>query len=208
MSHTNHRTGTYESLQKDFAVIMMPARGINEVDTGLRLQQFLQIGYRHHPVNAGPARTGDAFMTAPEKLIAHERKSKIAQIVFDDRKNLEGFIRDLVAADLGFSIIVSGLFDEVEDVCQRVGVKRHTTLCSLGVWGRVDRLPGSEVMDIATMCGHGMIAFNLVKDVIERLKRRSLSLDEAVKTLTRPCACGVFNPARARDLLSRLAAEA
>jgi hypothetical protein len=207
MSHTNHRTGTIESLQKDFAVIMMPARGINEVDTGLRLQKFLQIGYKYHPVNAGPARTGDVFMTTPEHLVSRERKSKIVQIVFDDKKNLEGFIRDLVATDLGYSVIVSGLFEEVEDVCQKVGIKRHTTLSSLGVWGRIERLPGAEVMDIATMCGHGMIAFNLVKDVIERVKKGSLSVDEGARTLARPCACGVFNPARAKRLLQQYSAK-
>lgn len=201
MTHTNHRQGTRESLSKDYVVFMYAAKGINDKDAGLKLQEFLRMGYKYGPVNAGPARVGDMFMSSPEKLVERVVRATSAYMVFDDRGKVEALVNDVVEADLGLSVIVSGLFDEVDEVCRAVGIKRHTAQCSLGVWGRVERLPQAEILDITTMCGHGMLSFNLVRRMAAEVSKGLISLEKAGRIMAKPCVCGVFNPKRAEDLL-------
>jgi len=207
VTHTNHRQGTRESLSKDYVVFMYAARGINDKDAGPKLQEFLRMGYKHGPLNAGPARVGDMFMSSPETVIERVVRARSAYVVFDDRNKVEALLNDVVEANLGLSVIVSGLFDEVDKVCQAVGIKRHTAGCSLGVWGRVERLPEAEVLDIATMCGHGMVSFNLVRRMAAEIKKGLTSFEEAGRILAKPCTCGIFNPKRAEDLLRQYIAK-
>lgn len=201
MTHTNHRQGTKESLCRDYVVFIYPARGINDEGAGPKLQEFLRIGYQHGPVNAGPSRTGDRFMTDPQRVLDRVSRAGSAYAVFDDRQKVAAFVSDLVKGDLGLSVIVSGLFDEVDHICRAAGIKRHTAQCSLGVWGDTDRLPADDVLDIMTMCGHGMISANLVKRMAGEVSRGLVSLEEAGRKMARPCSCGIFNPKRAEDLL-------
>ena len=203
MTHTNHRQGTRESLSRDYVVLMMASRGINDNDCGPKVQEFLRMGYKYGPVNAGPARTGDRFMSDPEKLIDRLARASIGHLVFDDREKVEAFIKELVEADLGLSVVVSGLFDEVDDMCKAAGIKRHTAQCSLGVWGNVATLPAEEILDITTMCGHSMVSFHLVRRMAKEVQKGSLSLEEAGRKMARPCSCGVFNAKRAEELLKR-----
>jgi len=207
VTHTNNRQGTRESLSRDFVVLMMASRGINDKDAGPKVQEFLRMGYKHGPVNAGPARTGDRFMSDPEKLVERLSGASIAHLVFDDREKVEAFIKELVEADLGLSVVVSGLFDEVDAVCQAADIKRHTTQCSLGVWGNVQSLPREEILDITTMCGHSMVSFNLIRRMASEVRKGLLSIEEASRVMARPCSCGVFNPKRAEELLQKCIAS-
>lgn len=204
MTHTNHRQGTRESLSQDYVVFIYAARGINDHEAGPKLQQFLRMGYRYHPVNAGPARTGDRFMVDPEKVVARVARAGSAYLVFDDREKVAALVKDLVRADLGLSIIISGLFSEVKRICQQARIRPHTAQCSLGVWGNTKKLPEEGILDITTMCGHGMVSFNLVRRMVREVRQGHITLEEAGWILARPCSCGIFNPKRARDLLKQL----
>ena len=204
MTHTNHRLGDRESLGRDYVVFMYAAKGFNDRDAGPKLEQFMRMGYKYGPVNAGPARTGDRFMVEPQKVLDRIGRSSSAYVVYDSREKAEALLRDVVEADLGLSVIVSGLFDGVGCICEKLGIKSHTAQCSLGVWGKPGLLPeDEEILDIATMCGHSMVGFNLVRKMAGDVKAGRASLEEASRVLARPCSCGVFNPARARELLQK-----
>lgn len=209
MTHTNHRQGTRESLSRDYVVFLYTAKGINDKDYRPRLQEFLRMGYKYGPLNAGPAEVGDTFLSSPEQVIKEmaQEKGPAAYMVFDNRGKVEALLKDVVEADFGLSVVVSGLFDEVEEACQAVGIKRHTGLCSLGVWGKVDRLPQEEILDITTMCGHGMVSFNLVRRMAAEIRKGLLNFEKASQIMARPCTCGVFNPKRAEDLLREYIAK-
>jgi hypothetical protein len=205
MTHTNHRLGDRDSISRDYVVFMYSAKGINDKDAGLKLQEFMRMGYKYGPANAGPARTGDRFMAEPQKVLERIARATSAYIVYDNKEKAESLVADVVTADLGLSVIVSGLFDEVGCMCEKAGIKSHTTMCSLGVWGRTDLLPeDKEILDIATMCGHSMVGFSLIKKMVEDVRTGRIDLEEASHTLARPCSCGVFNPARARELILKL----
>lgn len=204
MSHTLHRRGNLKSLHNDFVLFAMSAKGINEVGSGLRLRRFLEIAQLFHPVNMGDMKTGNKFITSPENILASTQDTSIVHAVFASREDLVGALRALEAADLGISIIVSGLFTEVHDCCQGAGVNPHTEETSLGIWGKTDCLPEEEIMQFTTMCGHGQIAFNLVKKVIEDVKQGRKTLQQGAEELAKPCQCGVFNPARAAAMLEEV----
>ena len=207
MTHTNHRQGTIESLSKDYVPFIFACRGINDGNALPKLQEFLRMALEHDAVNAGQIRMGNmfCFSSSEELLEAMGKAERIQSVytVFDDREKVLSLLEDVVKADLGLSVVVSGLFDEIEKMCQALGIKRHTAQCSLGVWGKTEKLPPQEILDITTMCGHGMVSANLVRQTATEVRRGMVSLEKAGQTLARPCVCGVFNPKRAEELLKR-----
>lgn len=70
--------------------------------------------------------------------------------------------------------------------------------------GRLSKLPEDEILEITTMCGHGMISQHLVRKILLDIKRGILSPQEGAEYLATPCICGVFNPKRAQRLLEEL----
>jgi len=170
MTHTNHRQGTVESLSKDYVIFVYAARGINNNGAGPKCQEFLHMAFKHKPVNAGSPQVGNLFTASANELIEGVGGQTKAYAVFDTKKKAEALVKDITAADLGLSVIVSGLFNEVESICGTTGIKRHTSQCSLGVWGKTEKLPQEEVMDITTMCGHGMVSSNLVRKLAADVK--------------------------------------
>ena len=128
--------------------------------------------------------------------------------VFADPNTVAEVLQEVKAAHLGMSVVVSGLFERVRECCRRIGQAPapHTIEYSLGIWGRTEGLPDDYVLEISTMCGHGMVAFSLVLDAFEEVKSGRASPEEAARRLAEPCVCGVFNPTRAAHLLRAAAA--
>ncbi len=208
MSHTNHRQGTRENLSNCYATIAMASQGINTEGASQKLQEFLQIASQHNPVNAGNMKVGNLFMVGNMENLSAGTQGSIVQAAFNSMDDLTGFLTDLNRADLGLSIVVTGLFDETKECCDRADLHRHTVEYSLGVFGKTEKLPDKSVMEISTMCGHGQVSFNLVQRMVKDVSRGVLTMDEAVTTLTKPCICGIFDPTRARRLLEKMVAEA
>lgn len=203
MTHMLHRRGTRESLSKDYTLIMLRAMGIHDEGYLPKCQEFLRIAARHNPVNLASEMKGNIFEFTFEEIIVEAKGDSMC--VFDNLDNLTAFLRDLKEADLGLSVTVSGLFDKVDEAFAKAGLKHHTANHSLGIWGKTDLLPGEPILEITTMCGHGMVPPNLVKAMVKEIRERRKTPEEAVKLLTPNCTCGVFNPVRAAELLAAVA---
>ena len=139
-----------------------------------------------------------------QKVISTLQDGTIVAAVFNDLDTLEQVIRELIRADLGISINISGLLDEVQACCRKAGIERHSVEHSLGVWGAKERLPEKNILELNTMCGHGMVSFNLIRKMIDDVKLRRLTTKEAARILAKCCECGAFNPARAELLLEKI----
>ncbi|MFC1917109.1 hypothetical protein ACFLXH_00445 [Chloroflexota bacterium] len=204
MTHTHHRHGTAESLMGDWVVQLLVVKGVNDQDANAKYQEFLRLSLKYEPVNGGTSHIGSALTLGWEKLIAEVGKAYVANImvVFDSPEKVAKFLVDLEKAELGISVIVSGLHAETDKICHEVGIKRHTVQHSLGIWGKRDLLPDPKIVEISTMCGHGMIPFNLVKSMSQRVHRGDISLERASEELSKPCICGIFNTNRARALIT------
>ena len=208
MTHTLHRLGKEESLRQDFVLTMMPSKGINVEGSATKLKQLLDICMKEGAVKVGDARLGNEYHQGSlDTMLTNIEDQAVVQAVFDDAEKVAQVLGAFKEIDLGLSVVVSGLHDEVEKCCSNAGLKRHTVNQSLGRWGRVDRLPSEDVLEINTMCGHGMVAVGLIEEIAERVKAGELTAEEGAEELFKPCMCGIFNPARAAGLLKAMSGD-
>ena len=205
MSHTLHRRGPAETLERDYVVFSMSAKGINERGSSEKLARFLEIAARYAPVNMGDMKTGNAMRMLPAEIVEAAQDTSIVHAVFADPASVAGFLTDLAGAGLGTSVIVSGLFGQVSQCIHAAGLAPHTIEHSLGFKGDLQRLPPEGVLRVTTMCGHGMVSAALVRRVLHDIKRGRRTVAEAAAYIARPCECGVFNPLRDGRLLEDLA---
>jgi hypothetical protein len=206
MTNTLHRQGTREDLKNDYVIFAHTAKRITREGSAQKLQEFMRICLKYHPVNIGDSKQGNILQDDIDiqKLISNQEDGAGATAVFTDLDTLEKAVEELIQVDLGISINISGLLDEVKTCCQRAGIQRHSAEHSLGIWGAKDRLPERETLEFNTLCGHGMVSFNLIRKMIEYVKLRRLTPKKAAKIMAKCCECGVFNPVRAEMLLERI----
>ena len=204
MTHTLHRRGDRDSLSRDYIVFTMSAKGLNEEGSAERMTTFLRILLDHHPVNYGDMVTGNCHVKSREEILQNIQSTSIVHGVFTDERDVVEILKELTEADLGMSVVVTGIHDDTEHSCRKSGLAKHTVENSLGIFGQYKKLPPDEILQLTTMCGHGMVPANLVERVLAQVKRGKKTVREAALELTRPCHCGIYNPVRAEQLLSRL----
>jgi hypothetical protein len=204
MTHTLHRRGDLPSLQEDYVVLVMAAQGINVQGSEPKFRKLWDICSRYKIENFGEAMTGNKYAFSLEDL--KKKRCLVGHAVFKDRETLTQFIKELKDAELGLSTVVSGLYDEVKGCCGRLGINLHTVEHSLGIHGNTQKLPPEPVLEIHTMCGHAMVSSNLIKAMVEEVKKGKKTAEAAADELARHCGCGIFNPYRAANLLRKMAA--
>jgi len=206
MTNTLHRQGNAQGLRNDYIIFAHTAKGITREGSGPKIQEFMRICLKHHPVNMGDAKQGNLHQTDIDiqELISRQGDGAGAAAVFTDRVTLRKVVEQLIQADLGIYINISGLLDEVRECCKKSGIKRHSVEHSLGFWGARDRLPEREILDFNTLCGHGMVSFNLIRKMIDYVKLKRLTPKKAATIMARCCECGAFNPVRAEALLEMI----
>ena len=203
MTHTLHRRGTAESLSDDYVLLCMPEPGINDSGSAPKLREFLRIAMRHNPKNIGEMAFGNMYSHKSEEVIANAQK--IVHAVYDNSAAVVQVLKELKEADFGLSVVVSGILNSVNDCCQKAGLKRHTVEFSLGIWGKTEKLPSNDILEVTTMCGHGLVPTNLVESLVEDIKNGRKKPEDAAKELAVHCCCGIFNPTRATKLLAAMA---
>jgi hypothetical protein len=205
MTHSLHRFGNRENLEGDYVVFAMSAKGINEKGSAQAMRTFMEMALELDPVNAGDMKTGNIFAFTRDEILEGIQDISIVHAVFVDEAKVSELLGRVKEADLGVSVIVSGLFDRVQSAGETGGVRQHTMECSAGVWGQVDRLPSADVMQVTTMCGHGMVAAQLVERRARDVRSGKMTTQQAARELARLCVCGIFNPVRAERLLLAIA---
>lgn len=208
MTHTLHRIGSDDSLAEDYVVLVMPSKDINHEGSAVKLKRFFELALKNNPVKIGDARLGNEYhQGGRDKMIANVEDRAVIHAVFKDMESLTAMLRDLKAEELGLSVVVSGLFDKVRQCCKNSGLEGHTVNQSLGRWGKTGRLPADDILQINTMCGHGMVTSSLIEKIVQDVKDQKLSPEQGAEELFKPCMCGIFNPYRAANLLRKMAAE-
>ena len=216
MTHTLHRDGDAASFGDDYILLAIPAKGYNDEGGVEKLRAFLRICAAHKPVNMGNGDLGAYHPSqgsgtaaegkrdaAPdyEKVIATVGKPNSVVAEFDSKEKLVAALRDVIKADLGISINLSNSIAAAHQCCRDTGIKRHSVEYSLGFMDRHNHLPNSQVLELSTMCGHGMVSHNLVEKMIAYVKENERTPEEAARYLACFCPCGAYNPARAKRLL-------
>jgi len=206
MTNTLHRQGAPEDLKGDYIIFVHTAKGINREGSAEKIREFMKICLKYHPVNMGDVKLGNMHRDdiVIEELIARQSDGTVGAATFTDLDTLRQVIEELIRANLGICINITGLLDEVQECCRKAGITRHSAEHSLGIWGAKDRLPEREILEFNTMCGHGMVSFNLIRKMIEQVRLRRLTPKQAARMLAKCCECGAFNPARAEALFERM----
>ncbi len=205
MTHTLHRMGSKQSLSEDLVLLMMPSKDINHEGSAPKLRRFFELALENGAIKIGDCRSGNEYhQGGVDRMMANVEDRAVIHALFRDEASLVSMLKALKEEDLGLSVVVSGLFDRVEECCRKAGLEKHTVNQSLGRWGRVDDLPPEPLLEIATMCGHGMVTAELIGQVAEDIKAGRVTAEEGAEELFKPCMCGIFNPHRAAKLLKAL----
>jgi hypothetical protein len=199
MTHTLHREGIKETSNDYVFLAMVEGNDPQKLEN---LTELFKIILRHKPINY----TGKALFPdlANDQLPQLYKRTKIGMAVFDKRDEMLNALREIKDRELGVSVVVSGLFSHIEEDCRKLGLPMHTVNYSLGVWGKREKLPDPKVTEITTMCGHGLVSFNLVQSLVKEIRRGKKSLEEAADVLAKPCVCGVVNTTRTKELLQAM----
>ena len=208
MTHTLYREGTVESLKNDFVLVITGAKGFNKKGCAPRLREMLRVISSFNPINMGSMEVGNLGRGMPPKeIIDNVTDAAIMQAAFDDKEAVVEVLKALKEADLGISVTISGLTDEVKDIMKRAGVgdHPHTSNLALGFMGRREKAPSDDARLITTMCGHAMISERIVNHLLEMIENDRITPTEAAIRLSRQCTCGAFNTVRAAQILEQLA---
>ena len=203
MTNTLHRRGTHDSLSRDYVIFVTTANGINRKGSGPKMQRFLRLALDEGPVNIGV--NGKNLITGgdPERMVAGITDDSHPTATFSNPEAIRRLVGKLKEEDLGISVTISALTDEVEGILRSQGIVRHSIEHCLAVLGRTERLPTQQVLEITSMCGHGCVSHNNARKMIDWTKLGKLTPRQAATYLARPCACGAFNIERAEELLTR-----
>lgn len=208
MTHTLHRRGKRKDLLQDYIVFSMAAQGFNDQDAAKRLVANLRILAENNPVNLGDDNRGSVLTGySLQELIDKAGPKAYMAGVYTSQEQLKNVLRQLKEADNGMSVVVSGDFETVFEAAHEVGLKPHTVHLSLGVWGKTDKLPEESILEIVTMCGHGMVCPSHIRAAVTKVRKGEMTPEEAAKDLARPCTCGMFNPTRAAAIINRMCAS-
>jgi hypothetical protein len=230
MTHSLHREGTPDSLERDFVLFVYPAKGFNYTGSAPKVRRLTELLVESKPVNLSaktrqrkievegkpgePKQTvtveGESFtcifdchQQAGPEVVQYDGTRVYA--VFDSRNRLKEALTRIKKANQGISIMVSGRIDRVREIAADTGIDPYMINLSLGVHGRTDRLPPPDLREFTTMCGHGLVSPHLVRDTIRRVKTGKVSEAEACALLAEPCICGIHNPRRSAELLQERA---
>lgn len=207
MTHTLHRKGTSENLKNDYVVFAITAQTVNAKGSAPKFAKFGEIVLKYNPVSFGDMKTGNQFSVGMDEIKKGYRDNSIVHAVFTDPEIVAKVLKELAEADLGISIVVSGLLEGTKECCSKAGIKPHTVEHSLGIHGRTEKLPAEEVLQLSTMCGHGMVAFSLIEFLADKVKQGKMSAEKAAERMAKQCHCGVFNPVRGAEILKLMAQQ-
>lgn len=216
MTHTLHRRGSIESLSNDFLVQIVTSKHVEGSKTSRNhslslsikkaagklidkyFNQFPNIKTEIEKILLKLPPAPRFFKNFENKII----RSFISPLrVFNTKSEFITYLGELKKADLGSSVVVSGLFKEIDECLERINIRPHTVQFSLGVFGTVDRLPEEKILEMTTMCGHHLISPRLVKKLVKDIKDDRITPERAAELLGKQCICGAFNKARAVKLI-------
>lgn len=208
MTHTLHRRGDRDSLSTDYVFTSMSARKFNLEGGAEQFNKFFRICARHNPEFMGDLSRGNEELLGRENLMISSIDKSFGQAVYRDIETVAAVLKELIDEGFDRSIVIAGLFDEVETCCQKVGLGTpHTIEWSLGTWGDESLLASKEDLEVMTMCGHAQIPGTLVRHLARRVKEGKISAEDGSRKMARQCTCGVFNVGRGAELLTAIAAK-
>ena len=205
MTHTLHREGSQQSLKNDYLLLITPAMGFNDQGAAEKFKKLIDIVFEVGPINYGAYELGKNILSGVDAETIKNVTVDNSRIrcVFNSKKKIKEIVRRIIEEDLGLSVTLSGLRFDIEQILKEMNICPHSINIAMGTYGDTTKLPDKNFRTITTMCGHAMISPDTVSEMIGKIKKRQISLEEAGIHLSKPCVCGVFNQERASKLLEK-----
>jgi hypothetical protein len=205
MTHSNHRRGSRKSLLGDWVVLVRGDVGGKPEE----MKRIMEIFGDHNPIGLIKKRSLPAQRWMKNwkegmglrEIVENPDPPVYAAGVYTEKDDVEGVIRDLEREEQGLCIVVSGIFDEVFDICKKTGTGPHTVNLSMETIGRTELLPDERILDIETMCGHSLVGEHLTRHLIDRVRKGKMTAEEAGLELGKQCVCNYFNQHRAAEII-------
>jgi hypothetical protein len=200
MTHTLNRTGLSNERRGQEIVILCMVHYKYKENSVEAMSELIRTILKYNPENF----IGLPLGLSKENILALLPKGGIATGVFTDQEVAGKLIREIKSKNLGISVVLSGLFADIREICENAGLAEHTTHYSAGIFGKTSLLPDYLTLDITTQCGHGLISCHYIKDVVRRIKRGRLTAREGAELLSKPCVCGIVNRKRTEEILLKM----
>lgn len=203
MTHTLLRTGDVESQRKEFCWLVYQTKGVNDTNFIEKAHEYIATVEAVGGDNWGDTKTGSILNVGPQIVKENIKDNSRIRGVFSSREKAVNFLRDVVTKELGLSVLIAGILPEIAQICSEVGIVPHSANFSLGIWGRKEKLPDEKTLSITTMCGHHTVPTKYVELITEEVDSGIISPEEGAEKLAAFCYCGVFNPIRCMEILSK-----
>jgi len=200
MTHTLNRLGLTEEKPEEEYIILCMAHQKEKAEKADAMKKVAQTIFKYKP---------DNFIGAPngftqEDVIALAPATGIVTAVFTNKEDVLNLLKDIKSQHLGISVVLSGLFKDINHLCRSSDLREHTFHISLGIYGKTENLPDEKTLEITTQCGHGLISPHLVKHIAEKISKGKMTTDEGARMLVKPCVCGIGNPKRIEKILDKI----
>lgn len=204
MTHTLNRRGLDERRPgEEICVLCMIHYKQRNEETAEAMKEVAAAIIRHQPNNI----MGAPLDAPPAFIIAMSAASGVITAVFTDKNSVGNLVREIKAINPGISIVLSGLFPDVRDICRSAGLTEHTSNYALGISGNESLLPDHVTLEIATQCGHGLVSRHYIKHIARRIAEGKMTAREGAALLSKPCVCGIVNKKRTEEILLRMAEQ-
>ncbi len=200
MTHTLNRTGLSDTRPGEEIVVLAMTHRPNKPEKTEEMKALAETVLKYKPVNF----IGKPLGLDPESVVLMAPMTGIITAVFAEKEDVRKLVEEIKSKKLGISVVLSGLFNDVRDVCRCAGLKEHTYHMSLGLFGKTERAPGDKILEIVTQCGHSLISPSLVHSVVKKIRKGKLTPEQGAELLVKPCACGIGNTERIRNILSEM----
>ncbi len=203
MTHSLNRTGLTEEKRGEEIVFLAMVHAKLKSEKAEAINELASIVMKYKPSNYIGAPLG----LAPDTVAQVAGQLSIVTAVFHDLETVSKLVQEIKLKKLGVSVVLSGLFKDVNDICKETGLKEHTHNISLGIFGKTEKLPEQGVLDITTQCGHSLISPHYVKHLLKKVRRGKMTSEEAAELLVKPCVCGIGNKVRIEQILDKMVAQ-
>lgn len=204
MTHSLHRRGSDRYLKNDFTLLVTAASGINNIGARESMMEILDAIWEIGPTNIGSNETGTILSGVTLEQIRNGFTSvPRIRCNFSTSEKAFSAIKRLQELGTGMSVTLSGPIGDILEMCKEYGIKPHSINLSLDIWGKKDKLPSEDVLELLTMCGHGLVPGKLIEQTIEEVKNEKLSPQKATVKISPFCICGIYNTDRAEKLFEK-----
>lgn len=202
MTHSLHRYRQDNNPGDDFIFLCTPAIGTNHYGAAPKLVKMLELVLKYQPANIN---FYENYQEKPDieaikKMFTDTSRIRCCFSSYEKIKKLLAEIREM---QFGLSVCVSGPLNRLECLSKELGLPIHSINLSCGFLGNKDLLPDNDVLEVTSMCGHGLIASALVERMFFLLTHGQNTPAEALDLINRQCICGLVNKEKLKKICER-----